>query len=76
MIFRNTLVKEFTDNVLVGINRGVKFMANSNVTVTNSIFKEMKQNRKEGKIYYSDLRHLGSAIGKKIDSLSNKYRNR
>jgi predicted small metal-binding protein len=67
MIFRNTLVKEFTDNVLVGINRGVKFMANSNATVTNSIFKEMKQNRKEGKIYYSDLNHLGSAIGKRID---------
>jgi hypothetical protein len=67
MIFRNTLVKEFTDNVLVGINRGVKFMANSNSTATNSIFKEMKQNRKEGKIYHSDLSHLGSAIGKQIN---------
>jgi hypothetical protein len=75
MIFRNTLVKEFSDNVLNGINRGIKIMTNSNATITNSIFKNMKQNRKEGRIYYSDLRELGSGIGKQYASNLTYYRN-
>jgi hypothetical protein len=63
MIFRNTLVKEFTDNMLNGMNKGIKIMTNSNATITNSVFKNMKQRIKEEKLYYSDVKSRGSGIG-------------
>jgi len=63
-VFRNSLVKEFDNNILDSMNRGIKIMNNSNATISNSVFKNMKQNIKENTLYYSDIKESGSAIGK------------
>lgn len=64
MIFVNTLVKEISDTLFDGMNKGLKFMANSNATITNSTFKNMVQNIKEGRLYFSQIQTQGGAIGK------------
>ena len=63
LMFRNTLVKEFTHNTLDSMNRGIKIMSGSNATITNTVFKNMVQNIKESKLYYSEIKRKGSAIG-------------
>ena len=63
-IFSNSLVKQFDSNVLNGMNRGIQVTERSNATVNNNVFKNMKQNIKEGGVYYAEIKEAGSAIGK------------
>jgi len=67
------VVEEFNENVLDGINRGVKFMQKSNGTLTNSVFKSMHQNVKDGTRIFAELTSSGSGLG--INPLVNLYRN-
>ena len=64
LMFRNTLIKEFTHNTLDSMNRGIKIMSGSNATITNTVFKNMVQNNKVANLYYSEIIEKGSAIGK------------
>lgn len=61
---RSSQLKEFNSNVLNAMNRGIQLLANSNATIINSIFTNMKQFIRDGKLYQSNIDSLGSAIGK------------
>ena len=64
MEMRNTNVTVFTNNTLDGINRGLKIYQNSNVKISNSMFKNMVQNIKQEDLYVSDIIDTGSGLGK------------
>jgi hypothetical protein len=62
--FSKTTVSEFAESVLDGRNRGVQVVDNSNVTISNTVFKNMQQIVKEGDILVSELSYSGGAIRK------------
>ena len=64
MEMRNTNVTVFTNNTLDGINRGLKIYQNSNVKISNSMFKNMVQNIRQEDLYVSDIIDTGSGLGK------------
>jgi hypothetical protein len=66
LAFTNTEVKNFNNNIFDGMNRGVKFDKQSTAIISNTTFMNMKQNIREGDIYFSEILHSGSAIGKFI----------
>jgi nitrous oxidase accessory protein NosD len=66
LIFTETEVKHFSNNIFDGMNRGVKFEDQSTATISNNTFKNMQQNIREGDIYFSQIFYSGSAIGKFI----------
>jgi nitrous oxidase accessory protein NosD len=66
LAFTNTEVKDFSNNTLDGMNRGVRFNKQSTAIISNTTFKNMQQNIREGDIYFSQIYYSGSAIGKFI----------
>ena len=59
----NTKIKLFENNVLNGMNRGMKISTRSTLIIKNTMFINMKQNIKEGVLYFSEIKASGSAIG-------------
>ena len=59
----HTKVKLFENNVLNGMNRGMKIVSRSTLIIKNTMFINMKQNIKEGVLYFSEIIASGSAIG-------------
>jgi hypothetical protein len=66
LIFTETEVKHFSNNTFDGMNRGVRFNDQSTAIISNTTFKNMQQNIREGDIYFSQIYYSGSAIGKFI----------
>lgn len=60
--FSNTVVKEFRNNTFDGMNRGIQIKLNSQVNISNVTIRNMKQNIKQGSLYFSDIKSSGSAI--------------
>jgi hypothetical protein len=71
--FTNTEVKDFSNNIFDGMNRGVRFSKQSTAIISNTTFMNLKQNIREGDIYFSQINYSGSAISKFILQL--KFRN-
>lgn len=44
------------------MNKGVQITSNSNVTMTNTVVQNMRQNIKEGRLYFSEIKSSGSAV--------------
>ena len=64
--FRDSVIKNFTGNVIDGINKGMQ-VDGTVLNIYNTTFKNMVQNEQQADIIQSALISDGSAIGKPID---------
>lgn len=74
MIFRHAILHELMNTTFDGHNRGIIIYENSVANITDSTFKNLVQNVKEGSVYIPTITEYGSAIGIISSILSYKYR--